>query len=636
MLAIIMKHWGIHFIIFLLTIEQARSLIPARQKSLPVVPNEPGREDDDDAVLAKREIPSRLRNRRDMCGQTLTAATGTITSPNYPDDYDNNEDCTVTVQAAVGSIIEIVIDDLFIDFNGYTTDGDPEHPAGIRCYKDYLELQDVGVASTRYCGKFDYRKWTSFGNQVEVHFHSDGDTVRDGFSLTYNILPKPSDEIMFNFGITEGDNEVSTLDDGSEYVDFPSKYFGVHYNGLWINTNGLLSFNAPEPSYSSMPFPLPYVGNPVIGPYWADVDLRSGGKILYRVTADTALLAEISDVISDVFDDSFEASSALVITWYDVAFFATSWIGQSVRNTFQVVLITDSSGCGYVIFNFHEILWTTSADTELGNDIDPHTGLSDSGYEAQFGFDAGDAMRAFSHPDSQTIQIRHVDDGSNIDVPGRWLAKVCEPEINYCSFGNGNCEQICTIDAEGLPICSCEEGYDSIGNDCISIDACAVNNGGCEQVCINIGQAQRICDCTQGYELNEDGTTCDTDTGTILRICRKYTLHSEPLTWHDAKARCDDRNMAIADIQTSTANMALVNLLGSSVDGVSNFWFGVNRIQGEGWMTAQGNDVCYQNWASPEEANAINGENCAQFWSENESKWTSEHCDDTKGFICQY
>jgi len=49
------------------------------------------------------------------CGSTLTAVTGDIISPNYPEPYIMNADCYWKIAVAAGSLVQVVIVDLDLE-----------------------------------------------------------------------------------------------------------------------------------------------------------------------------------------------------------------------------------------------------------------------------------------------------------------------------------------------------------------------------------------------------------------------------------------------------------------------------------------------------------------------------------------
>ena len=87
---------------------------------------------------------------------------------------------------------------------------------------------------------------------------------------------------------------------------------------MQVGTNGVLSFRAPFTEFTPVPFPLQFVNNTLIAPFWDDSDSSSGGQVLYRFTSDEAILDEISANVSDVFAVNFTPVSAFIATWFEI------------------------------------------------------------------------------------------------------------------------------------------------------------------------------------------------------------------------------------------------------------------------------------------------------------------------------
>ncbi|NXJ31115.1 TECTA protein, partial [Dicrurus megarhynchus] len=148
---------------------------------------------------------------------------------------------------------------------------------------------------------------------------------------------------------------------------------------LQVNNNGVISFDEPVRQYTPDPFPLSD-GRPFVAPYWADVDNVLGGDIFYRQTTEPALLADISQDVTQYFPKSpFTATWALVATWDHVAYYGST---SQKGNTFQAVLTGDSK-MFYIILNYLDIQWTTGA----ASDGDAETGLG--GTPAHVGGEGG-------------------------------------------------------------------------------------------------------------------------------------------------------------------------------------------------------------------------------------------------------
>ena len=70
--------------------------------------------------------------------------------------------------------------------------------------------------------------------------------------------------------------------------------------------------------------------------------------------------------------------------------------------------------------------------------------------------------------------------------------------INNCTIANGGCDQNCNYTGPGTSNCSCNAGYVDIGSRCIA-NACNFNNGGCNQYCKLNAAYGVVCFCSQNY-----------------------------------------------------------------------------------------------------------------------------------------
>ncbi|XP_054002675.1 cubilin [Hylaeus anthracinus] len=110
------------------------------------------------------------------CGGIMTAAKGDIISPNYPQPYNEQADCTWRITVAAGSLVQLIIVDL-----------DLEHTQ--LCSFDYIEISE-GINrknKQKFCGtRTPVIPATS--NIVNVRFRSDFSTAGRGFHLKYETL----------------------------------------------------------------------------------------------------------------------------------------------------------------------------------------------------------------------------------------------------------------------------------------------------------------------------------------------------------------------------------------------------------------------------------------------------------------
>ena len=106
-----------------------------------------------------------------------------INSPGYPDRYEDNLDCIYNIVTDPNYIISLSFINVDIE-------------ACTNCNCDYLEIHDGLDASApslgRYCGT-DIKDITSSGNRMWIIFHTDGQTTRNGFSISYKRLDRSAE-----------------------------------------------------------------------------------------------------------------------------------------------------------------------------------------------------------------------------------------------------------------------------------------------------------------------------------------------------------------------------------------------------------------------------------------------------------
>lgn len=229
---------------------------------------------------------------------------------------------------------------------------------------------------------------------------------------------------LYPFGRSTSDNKTDPADDGGSHkilLKNPFKFFGRNKSSLFVNNNGLITFDAQLNEYKPKRFPLAE-NTPLIAPFWADVDVSpewSKGNVWYRQDQSSSLLRKASEEIREYFisQRNFQANWVFIATWHKVGYYAAVGSGRSKVNTFQTVLVKNEKR-SFVIFNYLTIEWTTGSNS-LG---DPQTGLG--GSPAQAGFNAGDQKNYYSIPGAQTDAVINLTRTSNVGIPGKWVFQV--------------------------------------------------------------------------------------------------------------------------------------------------------------------------------------------------------------------
>ena len=104
----------------------------------------------------------------------------TITSPNYPNSYENNIDCVVALRFPAGSTVLIEFDDQY-EIENHSS-----------CNYDYIEVRDGPtiesnlIGNTRLCGRNVPAPIQSTGNTMTLIFHTDNSVTKTGFKIIAN------------------------------------------------------------------------------------------------------------------------------------------------------------------------------------------------------------------------------------------------------------------------------------------------------------------------------------------------------------------------------------------------------------------------------------------------------------------
>ncbi|CAL1529132.1 unnamed protein product [Lymnaea stagnalis] len=110
------------------------------------------------------------------CGGRIRASNGVITSPKYPDNYDNNQECEWFIVGPIGHFLTINVTSLNIQ-------------SSENCSADVLEVRDGNATDNslfRSCGLNDaLQSIETSDNIAYVRFKSDGSRVAQGFRIVF-------------------------------------------------------------------------------------------------------------------------------------------------------------------------------------------------------------------------------------------------------------------------------------------------------------------------------------------------------------------------------------------------------------------------------------------------------------------
>ncbi|XP_023302735.2 nidogen [Lucilia cuprina] len=285
---------------------------------------------------------------------------------------------------------------------------------------------------------------------------------------------------------TSPEYPVSNLPHGDSeflvwHLDNPINFYSEKYDQLFINTNGILTFNIEFPDYINQPFPFEY---PSIAGFYSNVDTTGANdstSISIFNSQDPEQLQKVSELVRYAYNEQadFEATDIVVATWKNVGYFESK---TDKLNTFQVIIISDDQD------TFVQFLYPSGGLNWLQGENGP-LGLPD--IRAQAGFVSEDG-RYFNLEGSGTDIARFLSEKSNVGIPGVYLYRVgpFDYERNVQSPTNEDTrtesplysrscseagQRVCSqhaqcVDKEEGFCCVCQQGFYGNGEVCIKDD----------------------------------------------------------------------------------------------------------------------------------------------------------------------
>lgn len=214
---------------------------------------------------------------------------------------------------------------------------------------------------------------------------------------------------MLTFGVGEniyGSQFLAANDDESTNqlpLPFDINFFGQTFSNFFVNNNGNITFQSALRAFTPEAFPIS--SQPMIAPFWGDVDTRGTGNVwIHSPNANT-----------------------LAVTWDAVGYYSSA---TDKTNSFQLVLRNQGDGNFDVDFRYERLEWTT------GDASDGTNGLG--GIPAQAGYDAGDGVNYLTLPGSRTGDVLNLQHTTNVagGEAGLWSFAIRNGQLPGSSASN--------------------------------------------------------------------------------------------------------------------------------------------------------------------------------------------------------
>ncbi|HUX72663.1 MAG TPA: nidogen-like domain-containing protein [Steroidobacteraceae bacterium] len=179
-------------------------------------------------------------------------------------------------------------------------------------------------------------------------------------------------------------------------LGFTADFFGNNYTQLFVSNNGYMTFGAGQSNFTPTGLTAAYSGNPIIAPFYGDVDTRGTGTVNYGT-------------------GTYGGQAAFAVTWNNVGYFSAQ---TNKTNTFQAILVSNpgaGAGAFNIIYNYDQIQWETGAASGGVNGL--------GGFSAAVGYANGSGLTGTYYQVPGSL------------VPGSFIDSGTSPLINGTNDG---------------------------------------------------------------------------------------------------------------------------------------------------------------------------------------------------------
>ncbi|MFZ4535301.1 beta strand repeat-containing protein [Propionivibrio sp.] len=223
-----------------------------------------------------------------------------------------------------------------------------------------------------------------FGDQQTFPVFKPGQTGVGGPIVTgqNHLVNGLGGDAGFGEGVLGRNDDGSTgaIDLTSAFGENGLNFFGRSFTSVYVNNNGNITFAGPISTYTPGVINAG-VNNPIIAPFWADVDTRGGTVAPTQGGNSTG-----SNLVYYNLD---EEAKIFTVTWDDVGYYS----GQTDKlNAFQLQLIGTENGNFDIVYRYEDVNWTTGSASGGSGGL--------GGSVARAGYSAGTSNGYYEMPPS--------------------------------------------------------------------------------------------------------------------------------------------------------------------------------------------------------------------------------------------
>ncbi|EJD75008.1 nidogen [Loa loa] len=237
---------------------------------------------------------------------------------------------------------------------------------------------------------------------------------------------------LFEYGSDAGDQELPRNLDVTKKVNliYPIRFYGMQTSTIYISSNGGIGFNSNAQTYRQNILPSDLN---LLAIFWNRNDLRNGGSVYFREVTVGRVLERGQSEIRYQYDEVVKVQTCLIVTWDKMQPVGAAPLPEDNTNTFQVALFITDNGT-YANFIYKNIGWTQGAEA---------------------GFNKGDTKEFYALPTSGTGNIMYLEEYGNTGIPGEWMFKLGDRNVERCKSGikGDTCDEECSAGEWG-PDCA--------------------------------------------------------------------------------------------------------------------------------------------------------------------------------------